>query len=115
MLIAPGSRKLIYHLENPVRQPWSDVCTVISRKLGLKGPDRIPFESWIDRITANESNMFGLAEFFEAHFLRMATGGLVLDTQQARDVSLQLRSMGTISQELIEFYVDSWRTAGFLT
>ena len=115
MLLVPGARELIYHLENPIRQPWSEICTPMSRKLGLKDCARPDFQSWLESLMEKENNISPLAEFFESHFLRMATGDLVLDTQQAKGVSAQLRSVGAISPELIGLYIESWRSEGFLS
>ncbi len=86
----------------------------MSRKLDLPIKALIPFREWLDRFNADEKSTIGLFEFFQDHFQRMSKGDLILDTQRTRNASPALRSTGGVSIELMEMYIDSWRTVGFL-
>lgn len=114
MLLRSGPRDLVYHVENPVRQSWPDVCTIIERTLGLPSQARQPFQEWLDEALAVEDNLSGLKAFFENYFLHMSSGSLVLDTKNSRAISPALRSTGAITVETIELYVKFWRQSGFL-
>lgn len=41
---------LVYHLENPIRQPWSELCTLLENELSIPFKQRIPFQEWLDRV-----------------------------------------------------------------
>ena len=42
----------IYHIENPVRQPWSETIATLADALGLLRTVThiIPFEEWVQRV-----------------------------------------------------------------
>ena len=101
------------HLENPVRQSWQDVCTVIERNLGLSSK-RLPYAEWLHQATTNGRHLENLPEFFRDHFLQMAGGSLVLDTARTRSISPTLRSVGGVDVETINRYLDAWKRQGFL-
>ena len=110
---------MIYHLENPVRQPWQDVLALVADKLNLQTVDIVPFEEWIeavrtctDDIDANPANK--LAEFFEVDFRHMACGNVILDTEKARKASSTLRNMDVVSHKVIAASIDRWKRIGFL-
>ena len=104
----------MYHLENPVRQSWEDICSIIERKLGLPLKSRLPFEDWLKQISTLEDSPSDLMEFFSRYFLRMSSGSLVLDTTNSRRLSPTLRSTGAIQVKEIGLYLDYWRQSGFL-
>ncbi|CAZ81322.1 unnamed protein product [Tuber melanosporum] len=108
----------IYHLENPMRQPWSDLLVLLSRALGL--PSKIiPFEAWLDKvrsITDAEKNPAGkVVKFLEEEFTAMASGAVVLDTRKARRVSRTLAGSGGIESRHVDLYVKYWRSVGHLS
>ena len=107
------SQDLVLHLENPVRQPWADLCAVIERNLGLS-ESRLPYAEWLSEAASRKLHPESLHEFFKDHFLRMSNGRLVLDTQSCRDVSPTLRSRGGVGARDIELYLDCWKRQGFL-
>lgn len=104
----------MYHLENPVRQSWEDVCSIIERKLGLPPKSRLPFDDWLTQISTLEDSPSDLMEFFSNYFRRMSSGSLVLDTTNGRRLSPTLRSTGAIHAWEIGLYLDYWRQSGFL-
>ncbi|KAL8823834.1 MAG: hypothetical protein Q9191_005512 [Dirinaria sp. TL-2023a] len=115
ILLGTGLRELVYHLENPIRQSWPDMCTVIERSLSLQVGRRLPFQEWLDKMLAGKGSSESLKDFFQNHFLHMACGSLILDTKAARNVSLTLKSAGAVDMATVELYLDFWRKSGFFT
>ena len=114
VLIGSGSRELVYHLENPVRQSWPDMCTVLERNLSMKSPKRLPFKDWLTRFSEIKEASQELMEFFEHYFLQMSSGSLILDTTAARHVSCTLASTGDVDLSTVGKYVEFWTSIGFL-
>lgn len=106
--------ELVYHLENPIRQPWPDMCTVIERNLSLETVQRMPYKDWLNKVAASNENSRDLLEFFQNHFLHMSSGSLILDTTLARKTSATLRSTGSVDIRTIDSYLGHWRRTGFL-
>ena len=114
----------IYHIENPVRQPWAEALSVLAGALEISSA-ALPFEEWVRRVrdwprqgdntAAGANPAYLLVDFLEEHFLRMSCGGLLLGTAKAREHSPSLAKMGPVSDELIRLFVRSWREAGFLS
>jgi hypothetical protein len=114
--------ELVYHLENPARQPWQQVLASLAPMLGIGIGDTLPFSEWITRIesygiakksdAANPAH--SLLDFFEADFERMASGDVNLDTKNSLAASPSLRSAKAISEQLLVAYVDHWQRVGFL-
>lgn len=118
LLFQPSPPDPVYHLENPMRQPWSDLLVLLSRALGL--PSKIiPFEAWLDKvrsITDVEKNPAGkVVKFLEEEFTTMASGAVVLDTKKARRVSRTLAGSGGIGSRHVDLYVKYWRSVGHLS
>nr|POE77918.1 non-canonical non-ribosomal peptide synthetase fub8 [Quercus suber] len=100
---------MILHVENPIRIPWADIVTEMSRHLGLLRDNSLPFLEWLDLAVRKAALGDHLDEFLKHHFTHMATG-FVLDTTQARKVSPTLRSAGGLSSEVIGRYVQFWKS-----
>lgn len=113
--MAPHLSNLVYHLENPIRQPWQDICTVLERDLSLQRKNRVPFAIWLQKFTQTEHVSQDLTDFFHNNFLRMSGGGLKLGTEEACKASHSLRSSGDVGHGTIQKYVEFWRGTGFLT
>jgi len=105
---------LVYHLENPVRQPWKDICTVLERELSLERNSRLPFATWLEKFAKTEGISQDLRDFFQDYFLRMSGGTLILDTEEACKASHTLRSSGDVSHSIIQKYVRFWRNISFI-
>lgn len=123
LLLQPAPADLVYHLENPVRQPWADVLALLSRALGLTlanggKPAVIPFGQWLDRVRAiddAERNPAGrVVKFLEEEFVSMASGAVVLDTTNSRAASKTLAASAGIERRHIDLYVKYWRSVGHL-
>lgn len=103
----------MYHLENPVRQPWADVLSLLSKALGLAAV--IPYEQWLDQVRALDDDAAGrLVKFLEEEFVSMASGTVVLDTKNARAASKTLAACGGIGESHVQLYVKYWRSVGHL-
>ena len=113
----------IYHLENPVRQPWRDLLTVLAPKLQLPNRELLPLADWVQGVCAmtddDEKKAGGnpakkLASFYREEFQTIAGGAVVLDSERAREASRTFRQVGGVGKDLIERYVESWKIGGFL-
>ncbi|KAL4936283.1 hypothetical protein BDV06DRAFT_228045 [Aspergillus oleicola] len=111
----------VYHIENPVRQPWPDMLTILADALNIPRPNVVPYEEWLRRVrqfppslTVSENPAATLADFFETDFLRMSCGGMILDTTRSREHSATLKSLGPIDRELVMDYVAAWKACSFL-
>ena len=104
--------ELIYHLENPVRQPLSALGAFVIDELKLKDKS-IPFDEWLSRVKKS-GYAKSLVDFFQNDFQALANGDVILDTSVARSASPHLRATGGISKALIVEYMRRWKAMGFL-
>ncbi|KID96266.1 Beta-ketoacyl synthase, partial [Metarhizium majus ARSEF 297] len=109
----------VYHVDNPVGQPWKEMSTVLAAALDIPPHGIVSFEEWIRRVRqsplSSAENPAALAlDFLEGHFERMACGGIVLDTQRSSEHSKILAAEGPVSTEVVRSYVSSWKAMGFL-
>ncbi|KAG0160799.1 hypothetical protein PDIDSM_8329 [Penicillium digitatum] len=107
----------IYHIDNPVRQPWSEIASVLADSIDAK---LIPFQEWVGRVRSypgpveRENPAIKLIDFFEQDYTRMSCGGLLLDTTLACTRSETLRNVGPVEAKVARKYVEAWKVAGFL-
>jgi len=109
----------VYHVDNPVGQPWKDMSTVLAAALDIPPHSIIPFEDWIKRVrqsplSETENPAARAIDFLEGHFKRMACGGIILDTQRASEHSKTMATEGPVSAEVVRSYVSTWKMLGFL-
>lgn len=105
----------IYHIENPVGQPWSETNAVLAD--ALKISNLIPFDEWVERVKngpRKDNPATTLLEFLDSNYLRMSCGGLVLDVKNTLEHSKTLPAVGPVSEEVIRKYVHIWKEIGFL-
>ena len=107
----------VYHIENPVGQPWSEMNAILKDALGVS--KLIPFEEWVGRVKAlgqdgRNNPAFTLLEFLDGNYLRMSCGGLVLDVRRTVEASGTLAKVGPVPEEVVRRYVRVWREIGFL-
>ena len=114
LLLRCEPRELVYHLENPIRQSWPGVCSVIEYNLGLPAKHRLPYTKWLDKVSKLDDSPHDLMEFLKADFLRMSNGSLILDTRNSQALSPTLRSAGALGPRQVELYMAYWRRCGFL-
>ncbi|KAL8728551.1 MAG: hypothetical protein Q9181_005308 [Wetmoreana brouardii] len=51
LLLKGEPRELFYHLENPVRQSWPEVLSILEYNLSLPHKSRLAFSKWLDRLS----------------------------------------------------------------
>lgn len=105
----------IYHIENPVGQPWREMNRILADALGIS--ELIPFEEWVERVRAagqRNNPAATLLEFLDDNYLRMSCGGLVLDTKKTLEHSKTLSAVGPVSEEVVRKYIHVWKEIGFL-
>lgn len=105
----------IYHIENPVGQPWREMNAILANALNIS--NLIPFEEWVERVrTAGQKNnpAATLLGFLDDNYLRMSCGGLVLDVKKTLEHSKTLSAVGPVSEEVARKYIHVWREIGFL-
>ena len=64
--------RLVFHVENPVRQPWSDTLTILERKLDISSSKRLHLDEWIKKAREREAIKSNLLDFMERYFLHMS-------------------------------------------
>ncbi|CAJ0543817.1 Ff.00g039410.m01.CDS01 [Fusarium sp. VM40] len=110
----------VYHIDNPVGQPWSTMSKVLADALNIPPQQIIPFNRWIKLVRnsplpADTWNPAArLVDFLDSNFERMSCGGLILDTEKTQEHSQTLASQGPVTAEVARRYVASWKTTGFL-
>ncbi|OTB00230.1 hypothetical protein M426DRAFT_66280 [Hypoxylon sp. CI-4A] len=110
----------IYHIDNPVQQPWREMIETLAGALGVPTSGIIPFREWVSKVrrsplSIETDNPAGkLIDFLDEHFLRMSCGGLILDTKKACEHSPALAAVGPVSAEVARKYVKAWEDMGFL-
>lgn len=105
----------VYHIENPVGQPWREVNAVLADALQI--PNLIPFEEWVQRVRdapQRDNPAATLLEFLDSNYIRMSCGGLVLDVKKTLEHSETLRSIGPVSDEVVRKYIHIWKEIKFL-
>lgn len=114
----------IYHVENPVRQPWKEMTLILADALNIPQQDIIPFREWVQRVREHprqiegpegENPAFLLIDFLDDNFFRMSCGGLLLDTIKAREHSKTLANTGPVSESVARRFIQSWKDIGFLS
>ncbi|ORY58803.1 uncharacterized protein BCR38DRAFT_460657 [Pseudomassariella vexata] len=116
----------IYHIENPLRQPWSGTMAVLAATLASPqdATGIVPFKEWVQRVCdwpRREDNGpeganpgYLLVDFLESNFIHMSCGGLRMGTAKAREHSPTLAQLGPVSETLIRLYVSKWKNMRFL-
>lgn len=115
LILSDRAPHAIYHIENPVGQPWPEVNAILADALDV--PSLIPFDDWVERVRSapqrgNPASQ--LLGFLDDNYLRMSCGGLVLDVKKTLEHSGTLRAVGPVSEEVIRKYVHIWKEIGFL-
>ncbi|KAK8054756.1 hypothetical protein PG994_009823 [Apiospora phragmitis] len=116
--LCPHEIPTILHLENPTRQPWSDMMGYLSKELGQPVPVT-PFDEWLEEVANRGSNdadypVQQLHLFFKSYFQTVACGQVVLDTRVAARLSSRLSNLGPLDEAVVRKYVEYWRKIGYL-
>ncbi|KAI1454916.1 hypothetical protein F4805DRAFT_469070 [Annulohypoxylon moriforme] len=109
----------IYHVDNPVRQPWKEMIPVLADALDISPDGIIPFEDWVQLVRDHprqvegpegENPAFLLIDFLDDNFIRMSCGGLLLDTIKVREHSKTLANAGPCFRVFSSFYSINYYT-----
>ncbi|ERF73358.1 hypothetical protein EPUS_08300 [Endocarpon pusillum Z07020] len=120
LLVSPNAPHPIYHVDNPVRQPWRDMIPVLADALDIPRKNVIPFDEWVKRVrnfpgsVELDNPAAKLIEFLDGNFIRMSCGGLLLDTTKSREHSQTLAHVGPVSADVARKYIEAWKEMGFL-
>ncbi|KAI1502205.1 putative polyketide synthase, partial [Biscogniauxia marginata] len=120
LLLSDVTAYPIYHIDNPVQQPWREMIATLAGALDVPSENIIPFRDWVSKVrrsplSIETDNPAGrLIDFLDDHFLRMSCGGLILDTKKACEHSKALAAVGPVSAEVARKYVKAWEDMGFL-
>ena len=120
LLLADDLPYPIYHIDNPVRQPWRDMTAILADALDIPHENLIPFDEWVKRVrnfpgsVELDNPAAKLIEFLDGNFARMSCGGLLLDTANSRERSKTMANVGPVSEEVTKRYVAAWKDMGFL-
>lgn len=91
----------IYHIDNPIRQPWQDMLPILADALEIPSGNSLPLDKWVAFVRDFPANALNkdqnpatvLADFLEHDFQRMSAGGLLLDTTKSLEHSQTLRAV----------------------
>ncbi|KAK4043909.1 hypothetical protein C8A01DRAFT_12639 [Parachaetomium inaequale] len=120
LLLLPTRPQPIYHIDNPVQQPWSEMVQMLAAALDIPKSNIIPFDDWVARVRRSplapetDNPAARLIDFLEFHFRRMSCGGLLLDLSKACSDSPALAAVGPVGEDVVRKYVTSWKAMGFL-
>ncbi|KAK7733712.1 Type I Iterative PKS [Cytospora paraplurivora] len=119
LLISDTTSELVYHIDNPSRQPWAEMISTLAQALDLGSDKIVPYQHWLDRVrrfrgSLDDNPARQLEAFFIHYFIPMSCGGLVLDVAKTRLHSKTIREIGPVSHDLVAKYIASWKESGFL-
>ena len=115
----------VYHVDNPIRQPWQETLSILAAAMDIPRDSVIPLREWIQRVKEHTKDIGArehegdnpailLIDFLEDNFVRMSCGGLLLDTARTREHSPALAGCGPVEEDVVRLYVRSWKEMGFL-
>ncbi|THU97152.1 acetyl-CoA synthetase-like protein [Dendrothele bispora CBS 962.96] len=111
--------KSFYHVENPSRQSWSGLLRNLSLILGngdkTSSPvPLVPFSEWLEQVKKlgddPRNKAMKIFDFLEHHFVRMASGPVILRTTNAREDSPSMVRSTSLDMGHLEEYVEYWKT-----
>ena len=114
-----ATHQLIYHIDNPARQPWSVMIKTLAQALDIPLARIVPYEQWLDRMrrfraSPVDNPALQLLDLFTYYFIPMSCGGLVLDVAQTRVHSPTMQQMRPVDDDLVRLYIAAWKRSGFL-
>ncbi|KAJ4287771.1 hypothetical protein N0V90_012475 [Kalmusia sp. IMI 367209] len=119
LLTNPDANNLIYHIDNPSRQPWKGMIRSLAHALDIPSSNIVPYPQWVERVrsfggSTKENPALQLIEYFEHYFEPMSCGGLMLDTTKTIQLSQTMQTMGIIDDGSVKKFVNAWKQSGFL-
>ncbi|KAI0414507.1 hypothetical protein F5X98DRAFT_377689 [Xylaria grammica] len=114
-----GPMAAVYHIDNPVRQPWRETLSVLADELRVPAENIAPFDEWVRRVrrfpgSAEDNPAVRLVDFLDDNFLRMSCGGLLLETSNSCAHSPTMRAVGPVHEDTLRLYIQQWKATGFL-
>lgn len=116
----PAAAHPVYHVDNPVGQPWEDMSPVLAATLDIPADKMVPFHSWCKLVRRAplhpevENPAVRLIDWLEENFEKMSCGGMVLDTARAREHSRTMAMEGPVTADVARGYVGAWKEMGVL-
>ncbi|KAF9768315.1 hypothetical protein IL306_014406 [Fusarium sp. DS 682] len=110
----------VYHIDNPVGQPWKAMSQVLAASLNIPPQRIVPFHRWVKLVrqsplpTDSWNPAARLIDFLDSNFERMSCGGLILDTSKSQAHSPSLAAQGPVTAEVATRYITKWKQSGFL-
>ncbi|KAF4943417.1 hypothetical protein FGADI_13435 [Fusarium gaditjirri] len=110
----------VYHIDNPVGQPWKVMSQALAGALDIPPQRIIPFSRWVKLVRNSPlpadtwNPAVRLIDFLDSNFERMSCGGLILDTVKAQKHSSTLSAQGPVTTEIAVKYIKYWKESGFL-
>ncbi|KAI0165152.1 putative polyketide synthase [Hypoxylon sp. FL1284] len=120
LLLGDAPPHPVYHIDNPVRQPWKEMLPVLADALAIPRDRIIPFENWIRRVrdfpgaVEWDNPAWLLADFLEQDFERMSCGGVLLRTENTQAHSATFHGVGPVGENIVRKYIQAWKDSGFL-
>ncbi|KAG9764092.1 hypothetical protein KCU73_g1117, partial [Aureobasidium melanogenum] len=119
LLLTDSASHFVYHIDNPVRQPWAPMIELWADALNIPLSSVISFDDWIGRVhqytgKPSENPASKLLEFLDKNFTRMSCGGLVLETIHSVHDSKTLAAAGPINDQVARRYLEAWMDCGYL-
>lgn len=119
-MLNDAALRLVYHLENPMRQPWDAFIEIMSNLLELPEKPHLALGDWVETAryaTRDRLDTYSfplLLEFFQKDFARMACGLVTLDLSNMLAVSPSLGASQGVTIDNLASYVSYWSKDGFL-
>ncbi|KAL4998379.1 hypothetical protein BDV10DRAFT_167421 [Aspergillus recurvatus] len=110
----------VYHIDNPVGQPWKEMTPIITSALKIPSDRVIPYQDFLNLLRSSpldrdrEIPAAKIMDFFTRDFEHMACGGLILDTTLSQEHSAAMAAQGPVTDEEVRRYIERWREMGFL-
>lgn len=107
----------VYHVENPVGQHWEEAKRVLLDALKMEAANVVPFEKWLQLVRQagpKDNPAATLVDFLDDTFVRLACGGLVLETKHSVEHSPTLAQLGPVDEIVLRKYIHIWKEIGFL-
>ncbi|KAK9783861.1 putative polyketide synthase [Seiridium cardinale] len=110
----------VYHIDNPIGQPWKEMSPVLADALGIPKDRIIPFRTWVRLVrhsplhAETDNPAARLIDFLDGNFERMSCGGLILDTAHSQEHSKTMAHARPVTEEVARRYIVSWKKMGFL-
>ncbi|KAL5358616.1 hypothetical protein BJX96DRAFT_173608 [Aspergillus floccosus] len=106
LLLSDKTPYPVYHIDNPVRQDWSEMIQVLAEELNIPSHNIIPFPQWAHRVRAfpgmkEDNPVIVMVDWLEENFERMSCGGLLLDTGHAKEHSPALAHLGPVNHQVV--------------